>query len=84
MADQAKFPMATAVASMAGEDLSNSEVKRAGLVDAHAYSLIAAQTITLDDGSKANLVQIRNPWGQKEWDGDWSDKSNKWTESTKQ
>lgn len=75
--------MATAVASMAGEDLSSTEVKRAGLVDAHAYSLIAAQTITTDNGSKVNLVQIRNPWGQKEWDGDWSDKSDLWTEKTK-
>lgn len=28
---------------------------------------------------KAQLVQLRNPWGHKEWTGDWSDKSDKWT-----
>ena len=25
------------------------------------------------------LLQIRNPWGSKEWKGDWSDKSALWT-----
>jgi hypothetical protein len=25
------------------------------------------------------LINIRNPWGQFEWDGDWSDKSPLWT-----
>ena len=40
--------------------------------------------ITLDDGKTERLIQIRNPWGKKEWQGDWSDKSLKWTENTKQ
>jgi hypothetical protein len=26
------------------------------------------------------LLNIRNPWGEKEWDGDWSDMSELWTE----
>jgi len=25
-------------------------------------------------------LNIRNPWGNFEWDGDWSDKSHLWTE----
>lgn len=29
------------------------------------------------------MIKIRNPWGQFEWDGDWSDKSKKWTEEYK-
>lgn len=28
-------------------------------------------------------MQIRNPWGSFEWDGDWSDHSPLWTESMK-
>ena len=29
------------------------------------------------------LIKIRNPWGKKEWQGDWGDKSDKWTPKTK-
>ena len=25
------------------------------------------------------LLRLRNPWGQGEWKGEWSDKSSKWT-----
>ena len=58
-------------------------MKKVGLVDAHAYTLIGAKTITLDNGQEERLLQIRNPWGKKEWSGDWSDKSDKWTAHTK-
>ncbi len=81
--DQLKFPMCTAVASQADQNMTNKKVKSVGLVDAHAYSLIAAKEIDLDNGKKERLVQIRNPWGKKEWQGDWSDNSPKWTENTK-
>lgn len=37
----------------------------------------------MDNGKKERLIQIRNPWGRKEWQGDWSDKSSKWTDSVK-
>ena len=39
-----------------------------GLVSGHAYSLIAAKV--LSNGQK--LVQLRNPWGDFEWNGAWS------------
>lgn len=29
------------------------------------------------------LVQVRNPWGVKEYTGAWSDKSKKWTQALK-
>jgi len=28
-------------------------------------------------------LNIRNPWGEKEWDGDWSDTSSLWTKEMK-
>lgn len=58
-------------------------MKSVGLIDAHAYSLIKAQEIVTDSGKTVKLVKIRNPWGKKEWTGDWSDKSPLWTEKCK-
>ena len=34
-------------------------------------------------GKQLRLLKIRNPWGFKEWTGDWSDKSSKWTTELK-
>ena len=38
--------------------------------------------VNTKDGHK--LLNIRNPWGKFEWDGDWSDNSDKWTEEIKE
>lgn len=77
--------MCTAVASVAEEieQLSSSDMKKVGLVDAHAYSLIAAKEIKLENGGIERIVQVRNPWGKREWNGDWSDNSALWTDFTK-
>jgi len=45
-----------------------------GLLANHAYSILKAKEV---DGIK--FLRIRNPWGQGEWTGDWSDNSPLWT-----
>lgn len=30
------------------------------------------------------MLKVRNPWGTNEWQGDWSDKSQKWTSEYKE
>jgi len=63
--------------------VNTKTVKQAGLVDFHAYSLIGAAEITTKDKKKVRLCLIRNPWGKKEWTGDWSDNSPLWDDHCK-
>ncbi|XP_062350916.1 calpain-3 isoform X3 [Cinclus cinclus] len=48
-----------------------------GLVKGHAYSVTAVEEVVFK-GEKIRLVRLRNPWGQVEWNGAWSDKSEVW------
>ncbi|XP_054866088.1 calpain-2 catalytic subunit-like isoform X5 [Amphiprion ocellaris] len=48
------------------------------LVKGHAYSITAVEQVH-HLGSPVELVRIRNPWGQVEWSGAWSDNSPEWT-----
>lgn len=49
--------------------------KTGGIVPGHAYSVIGCK-----EYKNIRLMKVRNPWGQFEWEGAWSDKSNKWTQ----
>ncbi|XP_065645117.1 calpain-5 isoform X2 [Hydra vulgaris] len=56
-----------------------------GLIKGHAYGISAVKKITLGQNffSSFNtetlyLVKLRNPWGEKEWNGAWSDGSAEW------
>ena len=85
MADERNWVMCTAVASMAEEEfqVTSEDMKSVGLVDAHAYSLIKAREIKTKTGGTERILLVRNPWGKKEWNGDWSDNSKKWNDYTK-
>jgi len=47
-----------------------------GVVGGHAYAVL--RTWESEDGA-LKLVKLRNPWGDTEWEGDWSDGSKLWT-----
>ncbi|MBN3289421.1 CAN3 protein, partial [Polypterus senegalus] len=49
-----------------------------GLVKGHAYSITGVEETQFKD-TKVRLVRLRNPWGQVEWNGPWSDNSKEWT-----
>ncbi|XP_056615147.1 calpain 2, (m/II) large subunit, like [Triplophysa dalaica] len=49
------------------------------LVKGHAYSLTGAEEVEYS-GEPTKLIRIRNPWGQVEWTGPWSDGSSEWNQ----
>lgn len=55
-----------------------------GIVQGHAYSLIACFDVVNSHGQTIRLVKMRNPWGHGvEWKGDWADNSHLWTNELK-
>uniref|UniRef100_A0A8C4E0P5 Calpain 5a n=1 Tax=Dicentrarchus labrax TaxID=13489 RepID=A0A8C4E0P5_DICLA len=61
-----------------------------GLVKGHAYAVTDVRKVRLGHGllayfksDKLNMIRLRNPWGQREWNGPWSDSSEEWLKVSK-
>ena len=52
-----------------GGGAAEAPIKGFGILQRHAYSLVDMKEV-----AGYRLVRIRNPWGQGEWTGPWSDK----------
>ena len=62
---------------------NDMDVETIGLVKNHAYTVMNTAEVVVDEVSekKVKLCLLRNPWGYKEWKGDWSDGSTLWNEN---
>ncbi|XP_078503524.1 calpain-1 catalytic subunit-like [Lissotriton helveticus] len=59
--------------------LNREAITSKKLVKGHAYSISGLKEVKYK-GQLEPLVRIRNPWGDVEWTGAWSDKSPEWNE----
>ncbi len=57
-------------------NLDEKELEAAGLVLGHAYTILACYNV-----DNVRLLKLRNPWGEFEWKGDFSDHSPEWDKS---
>ncbi|KAI3614142.1 hypothetical protein WG66_010711 [Moniliophthora roreri] len=53
---------------------SDRDIRVHGLIGGHAYSVLRAV-----EYKGKRFVVVRNPWGESEWTGPWSDGSKEWT-----
>jgi hypothetical protein len=53
-----------------------------GLIDNHSFTLVSAFERKVGNDN-VKLMKIRNPFGEGEWNGDWSDGNSKWTSEAK-
>jgi hypothetical protein len=58
-------------------DTYNLDLEENGLVPGHAYTVVKVKEFTTSYGN-VRLVNMRNPWGNGEWSGDWCDASSRW------
>lgn len=58
---------------------SDTDVSPMGIVQGHAYAVLRVVE-EVDHRGTHQLVQLRNPWGNTEWQGEWSDRDfDNWT-----
>ncbi|CAN9493032.1 unnamed protein product [Ophioblennius macclurei] len=77
--------------SIRAETAADMEARLAcGLVKGHAYAVTDVRRVRLGHGllayfrsDKLTMIRMRNPWGQKEWTGPWSDSSEEWKKVSK-
>lgn len=60
----------------ATRDTMENELRN-GLVIGHAYSITSIKQFLMNSRPQ-QLLRLRNPWGRKEWNGAWSDRSREW------
>jgi calpain-15 len=71
------------ITAATGDEAEQDTVNSLGLVGLHAYSVITTAEVPTRRRTEY-LLRIRNPWGNTEWRGDWSDQSPLWTPELRQ
>ena len=78
--DKAKEQYAMTAGTYPKNDYLNLDA--VGLVSGHGYTVIKPLIIETSK-EKIKLIQLKNPWGNKEFNGEWGNYSKKWTPALK-
>lgn len=85
--------IAAAITAKTAEE--NEQQLESGLVKGHLYAVTAIKRLSLDaqytgllstlfsTPEKVLMVRFQNPWGEKEWNGAWSDGAPEWNQISK-
>ena len=65
--------------SAANTKASKELLEEMGLTGSFAYAILDVMEVEMKEGAE-QIIKLRNPWGTKEWAGEWSSSSNIWTE----
>ncbi|CAK83679.1 unnamed protein product (macronuclear) [Paramecium tetraurelia] len=76
--------LANKVIMVAATQSSDIQPITQGLVPNHAYSVLKIRQINHPKRGQVELLKLRNPWGKKEWTGDWGQDSPLWTPQLRQ
>jgi hypothetical protein len=61
------------------KEITDDESASTGIIPGHAFTISTTREGFINN-TRVRLLNIRNPWGYKEWNGAWSDTSSEWTE----
>lgn len=64
-----------------GKSIAGEHENDCGLIHGHAYTVLGLHTVK---ATGQRLLQMRNPWGRGEWNGEWSDGWDGWTPEFKE
>ena len=76
-ASERKYSIASSTYDTDVNQSGPKDAKR-GIVSGHSYSVLSCHQFK-HQGEKVKLLKLRNPHGNYEWKGDWSDECPKWT-----
>lgn len=76
-ADAAGYLMGAGTAGSGNDQLKNS----CGIAQSHAYSIIAAFTMTDAAGTSHKCLLMRNPWGTVYYNQEWNKNDGNWTDA---
>ncbi|XP_052796147.1 calpain-8-like [Mya arenaria] len=78
---RAAFQSGAVIGCLSVDKEGQAERERRGMVSNHSYVVTGVEEVSYKEGT-VKLVRVRNPWGDTEWQGAWSDGSDQWMQVT--